>query len=81
MENKRVWHSGPPPHIGWWNASHWKNPNQWRWWNGKHWSAFAYDTDTANIVSYISLVQGVHTEHIKWTNYWPNNARVKRIKP
>ena len=37
---ERIWHSGPPPHVGWWNASFdfVKGNNDWRWWDGKCWS-------------------------------------------
>lgn len=37
-EKERVWHKGPPPHIGWWNASLHFDLNAWRWWDGENWS-------------------------------------------
>jgi hypothetical protein len=34
--------SGPPPSVGWWPASMWRDSNAVRWWNGKFWSITAY---------------------------------------
>jgi hypothetical protein len=78
----RWWNSGPPPHIGWWNASYAGRFNEWHWWNGTAWSYAALDTyfsekaeESARYVSNFCV------ETIMWTNYWPANARVERIKP
>jgi hypothetical protein len=30
---KQIWHKGPPPHVGWWNASLFRESGIWRWWN------------------------------------------------
>jgi len=32
------WAKGPPPSIGWWNASRMRNERARRWWNGASWS-------------------------------------------
>lgn len=76
---KRTWHKGPPPHVGWWNASISYNENAWRWWNGRGWSYAAMPSYSAKQAATMAAMQ--HTcERIKWTNYWPKNARVPRIK-
>jgi len=78
--SKLKWHSGPPPHVGWWNASFAGNPDAWRWWNGLQWSYSAYPRQPAFIASLAA--KGISTvSSIKWTDYYPENARVPRIKP
>jgi hypothetical protein len=77
------WHKGPPPHIGWWNASVSKYcKTGWRWWNGVYWSAASFPHNTIKEVAENAKI-GIHhgNEHIKWTTYWPKNARVPRVKP
>lgn len=83
MTSKRVWNSGPPPHIGWWNASTCNDARGWRWWNGKGWSNKA---DCRLPKTYAGIVAGVRSPAIaqfavKWTDYWPKNARVPRVVP
>lgn len=76
----RVWHKGPPPHIGWWQASYCKDKVPWRWWDGERWGGTAY-------ASYSPLMAGstAHREtplsSIEWNDYWPENARVPRLDP
>jgi hypothetical protein len=36
------WVKGPPPAVGWWNASRCRDPEVRRWWNGSYWSAAVY---------------------------------------
>lgn len=78
--NVRVWRSGPPPSIGWWNASISKSPDVWRWWNGKFWSRPAYQEfsseDAASLAEVLTNFVG-----IEWNDYWPENARVKPVRP
>ena len=73
----RVWHSGPPPSIGWWNASVKQDRTAWRWWNGKGWSLVAYES--ADYVGYVENSKCHQTNDIKWSDYYPENARVPRI--
>jgi hypothetical protein len=77
---KIIWNSGPPPHVGWWEASAGRHLNTWRWWDGTDWSNAAYpDFQTKNAVR-----QAKHKwrhGRIEWTTRWPNNARVPRINP
>lgn len=77
----RVWHSGPPPHVGWWNASIFRFHEVWRWWDGKSWSIVADETDTASQAADSASYSGVGVSSIEWTDYWPAGARLPRIDP
>lgn len=80
----RKWHKGPPPHIGWWNARviGFDDCDLWGWWDGVGWSAF-----TKSDSLHPAIVAKRHgrdygsTAHVEWSDYYPKNARVKRIKP
>ena len=78
---ERVWNSGPPPHIGWWNASVGGHNNSWRWWNGTEWSYNVSATDSATDVAHFAKQISPDQDRIKWTDYWPENARVPRVDP
>jgi transcription antitermination factor NusG len=82
-EVKRVWHSGPPPHIGWWNASFDKSYRDWRWWDGSRWSKLAFPEDPACYASIYAdtKVAPEHQHAVRWSDYWPENARVPRVDP
>lgn len=76
----RTWHRGPPPHIGWWNASSNRNPEMWRWWDSEGWSRPApsnYSAEEAALEANASATAW----WIEWTNYWPEDARVPRVAP
>ena len=75
----RTWHKGPPPHVGWWNASVAGDLTAWRWWNGAFWSEAAYEEDDEGLVDYFASI-GTRNE-VEWTRYYPKNARVPRINP
>jgi len=78
----RKWHKGPPPHIGWWNASLMNDPKSWRWWNGKHWSDNCFPSEDENTAALQAANRSVWSDtEIEWTNYYPKNARVPRIDP
>ena len=77
----REWHSGPPPHIGWWNASTNADPNNWRWWNGTAWSTFCTENMSLPSIARLAAHIEFNKQCIKWTDYWPANARVPRIDP
>lgn len=79
--NQRIWHKGPPPHIGWWNASVDYKTDEWRWWNGWNWSWFVKSHYSAKEAAVCAQVRSEIITPIKWTDYWPENARVPRIKP
>lgn len=79
---ERVWHKGPPPHVGWWNASNIRNRGSWRWWDGRRWSL---DACAAHEPSYVAVragqYQSVYTTVTEWTHYYPEGARVPRVDP
>ena len=79
-ENDREWHSGPPPYVGWWNASNTKNLGAWRWWNGEAWSWLEYDC-SSDLATIGQTVNATSSTSFKWTYYWPENARVARAHP
>lgn len=82
MKDEMEWHSGPPPHIGWWNASAILDPTIWRWWNGKHWGLAATDKCSRKEVARCAARAGfVPMSAIRWRHYYPENARVPRINP
>lgn len=77
------WHRGPPPHVGWWNASKVRDVIAWRWWSGTAWSVPAYPEYSMQNVWRMSRRRLSQTEQrdIEWTWHWPENARVERIAP
>lgn len=81
--HKRVWFSGPPPHVGWWNASVCSDVALWRWWNGVEWSNGAHMRDSAERAGRIatSRAMSVLQGNIRWNHRYPANARVPRIAP
>lgn len=76
----RVWHKGPPPFIGWWNASFSIDEDIWRWWDGEYWSVPATPVDSFDDISLIAKDKS-YASNIEWTTYWPENARVPRVWP
>lgn len=82
--SERKWHKGPPPHIGWWNASMSRDNHLWRWWDGRQWSWGAYATEKdwqAAINACRPASPGDRSHGILWTDYYPRRARVPRINP
>lgn len=77
----RTWRKGPPPHVGWWNASRVRNERTWRWWNGRVWSLDAYAISRVEYATTQARRMAFDQIEIKWTNYWPENARVPRVDP
>ena len=79
---ERIWHKGPPPHVGWWNASVYSNENCWRWWDGSNWSGVSYPALKAETAAHYALTPAAEgLARIFWTDYWPENARVPRVDP
>lgn len=80
---ERTWHSGPPPHVGWWNASNYRCHDVWRWWNGVVWSTCCFDRNAADVAAThaVNAAWDVLQPGIKWSDYWPENASVPRINP
>lgn len=77
----RVWHKGPPPFSGWWNASMQKAEDSWRWWDGENWSYPLGESSRLEYVTSMSRVPAFPQEKVEWTDYWPENARVPRLDP
>lgn len=78
--NVRVWRSGPPPSIGWWNASVSKAEDCWRWWNGEKWSRPAWPEFSATYAAKRAKMTA-NLQDAFWNDYWPENARVKPARP
>lgn len=79
---QRVWKKGPPPHVGWWNASVFQDLDSWRWWNGTHWSFDAWPEQTSEEASkQAAKPSQIDAYRIRWTDYYPVNARVPRVAP
>lgn len=80
--SRRVWRKGPPPHVGWWNASVQRDHEAWRWWDGKRWSNAAFKGDRPKSVAEMAATpSGWGEGRVEWTDYWPKNARVPRVAP
>ena len=80
MSTQRPWHAGPPPAVGWWQASTTKTKGTWRWWNGYRWSRAAYPqmpAEQAAAQAAKSLPRGL-SQGVMWTWDWPAGARVER---
>ena len=77
----RVWHTGPPPHVGWWNASVTRGEYLWRWWHGKCWSTCVCADDSTGEMQRCASIQMPESHVVEWSYYWPENARVPRINP
>lgn len=81
MSNDRKWHSGPPPHVGWWNASVLRSRVMWRWWDGMRWSAPAHFMYSPSNVARAAACPVELGDHIEWSDYYPPDARVPRVDP
>lgn len=77
---ERVWNDGPPPHVGWWNASANKFGSIWRWWDGAHWSKPAFQEMSAEQAGEQAVVHAA-SDDIPWIRRWPEGARVPRVNP
>lgn len=82
-KDKRVWRQGPPPFVGWWNASlpEYTSPFMWRWWDGERWSSGVVDSADSDEVLFKSRVPGTYDTNIVWNDYWPENAVCPRFDP
>ena len=78
---ERIWHKGPPPHVGWWNASFMQYPGVWRWWNGRRWSLPRTKHADKWEIGGAARHLEASTVFIEWTDYWPEGARVPRVDP
>lgn len=76
--SKRKWLSGPPPSVGWWNASDSQAHFVWRWWNGHCWSTRAHEGNNQHEAALAARIADWDQVSITYTTYWPKNARVAR---
>jgi hypothetical protein len=77
------WHKGSPPHVGWWWASTASIEYLWRWWNGEVWSDPATEDASERWLNLCASrpMSLSRSSRVRWTHYWPENARVPRIDP
>ena len=73
---ERIWHSGKPPCVGWYNASKQRQANCWRWWDGQFWSLPAYENEKSDLAIQSAFAKAEFQDCIEWTTYWPKNPRV-----
>ena len=67
---KRQWHSGPPPSVGWWPASVFRDEKSIRWWDGYAWSMAARPTYGAIFAADIAEWYAHERANIEWTERW-----------
>lgn len=74
-----TWHKGPPPSIGWWPASYWRDPRFLRWWDGKCWSLACTRYDSAEKAAEKAGYESfMDKDNIEWTDRpasWPERSR------
>ncbi len=81
-EPAQTWHKGPPPHVGWWNASVCQSQHAWRWWDGQAWSASSGSHRFAvEAAARKKQLSGGGRRRIEWSDYYPTDARVPRLNP
>lgn len=64
------WRSGPPPSVGWWPASLYKDPDFLRYWNGRCWSFGGSSEQTAKQADIDSKSASLMNDDIEWTDRW-----------
>lgn len=79
MREDLIWRKGPPPHVGWWNASTKRDEHIWRWWNGRYWSMPANEDFSAKWAGRASRKKAVFCLDVEYRTFYPKNARVPRI--
>ena len=80
MKEDLIWRSGPPPHIGWFNASNFRAESIWRWWNGYYWSVPVDHEQPSHVAGKGARIKTL-CDFLEWRTYYPKNARVPRIDP
>lgn len=75
---KLVWLSSRPAKKGWYMASKDKDPRSWRWWNGRDWSLNVHSNRGAVFAARRASKTAGNQGCIKYTTYYPANARVAR---
>lgn len=80
-KDRRVWYSGPPPFVGWWNASNRLAETLWRWWDGEYWSVVVLEGDQLDTVAYCGGIADQLPGDLMWNDYWPEDAVCPRFDP
>ena len=73
-----TWHKGPPPSIGWWPASNYRNPDILRWWNGEWWSCGCVANYSAQTAASSAAQKSRFQDDIEWADrpaWWPERSR------
>jgi len=73
-----TWHKGPPPSVGWWPASCYRNPEVLRYYNGKWWSVDASCYMTAKEAAAVARRKDPCQDEIQWTDRpadWPERSK------
>lgn len=81
--NVRKWQEGPPPAIGWWNASVSKSLSTWRWWDGREWSRPVCQENPIKHVLRMAAQKRSYASSLSpifWTDYWPENAACTPVR-
>ena len=76
----KKWHSGPPPSVGWWPASRWRDSSRLRWWDGFTWSEAAWvGSSELQAAIYASRPAASHPfDGIEWQHRpasWPARSK------
>lgn len=89
--NQLKWHSGPPPHAGWWltkiigyGGDEVDIDAEWRFFDGENHLSFSVpDSFDAKAAADIVKIKpkALHVTHFQWSDHWPEKARVPRIDP
>lgn len=73
------WKKTKPPHIGWWLTKY-SNLEAWRWWDGEHWSVHVFEKNSIKVATFWAEYK-ITNLNAQWSAYYPEKARVQRIKP
>lgn len=62
MHTTPTWHSGPPPHVGWWTASLNRSTDYKRYFDGHSWSK-----PVLQVIEPQNLLRPATSDPIEWT--------------
>jgi len=65
-----IWHSGPPPSVGWWPASKYRDSQALRFYDGRWWSESLYKCDSLSMVALLGNRVDQDQNSIMWTERW-----------
>lgn len=78
--SQKKWHKGPPPSVGWWPASMWRDAACLRWWDGHNWGKACYALQDKNVAANKAHMREkiIGEFAIEWQNRpksWPKRSR------